>query len=99
MLQFLLSSPPIAKTMIKAYVHSPESQEDADMLVEALVQNLARGQAAIRESIRDWDRKGCHYLAQALKRCYFYDHRNILGDSLRSLANTAIILEHRAATK
>ena len=93
----LFASFPMAT--IERRITSPASLEEAQSIVELLLANLGRNFEIVRGSLSSWDQQGCHYLAQALKSCYYYDHGNVLGTSLRSLAGTAIIVEHRLATK
>lgn len=83
--------------MFAAYVPSPESREAADSIVQSLIQNLPRQADPVSKSIRFWDQVGCHHFAQSVKNCHAYSERNVLGDTLRSLANNAIITEHRRA--
>lgn len=82
--------------MFDAYVPAPTAFDEAQALVEALIMNPSRSEP-VAKSIRFWDQAGCHFFAQAAKNCYEYDQRNRLGDTLRSLANNAIITEHRRA--
>jgi hypothetical protein len=84
---------------IERRIVSPSSLEEAQSIVDLVLHNLSRNFGIVRDSLRDWDQTGCHHLANALKSCYYYDHGNVLGASLRSLANTAIIMEHRLSTK
>ena len=84
---------------IEQRIASPTSPEEAQSIVDLLLVNLAKNFDIVRGSMKVWDQQGCHLLAQALKSCYYYGHGHVLGSSLRSLAGTAIILEHRMANK
>lgn len=90
---------PIMAT-IQSRIASPKSLEEAESIVQLLITNLARNYEIVRDSLYEsWDVQGCHHLAQALKGCYYYSHGHVLGASLRTLANTAIMREHRLAQK
>jgi hypothetical protein len=84
---------------IEHRIASPTSLEEAQSIVDLVLTNLAKNYDIVRNSMRSWDQQGCHLMAQALKSCYYYDHGHVLGASLRSMAGTAIILEHRLAVK
>lgn len=92
-------SPDLPMATIERRIISPTSLEEARSIVDLVLHNLSRNFDVVRGSLRDWDQAGCHHLANALKSCYYYDHGNVLGASLRSLANAAIIVEHRLSTK
>jgi len=80
---------------IQRHIASPSSIDEAEAIVGLLLANLAYNFEIVRSSLRFWDSRGAGYLARALKNSYFYQHGNVLGVSLRSLANTAIMIEHR----
>jgi len=80
---------------IPRYITSPASVDEAEAIVGLLLTNLARNFEVVRGSLRFWEPQGAGRLARALKDCHSYHHGNVLGASLRSLANTAIIVEHR----
>ena len=80
------------------FIHAPHDTAEAEALVQAICQNLSRMAPPVQQSMRYWDRAACGSFARAAKDCYFYQHGHVLGATLRSLANTAIILEHRQAT-
>ena len=80
---------------IPRHIVSPANIDEAEAIVGLLLANLAHNFEVVRNSLRFWDPQGAGYLARALKNCYFYQHGNVLGVSLRSLANTAIMVEHR----
>ena len=80
------------------YVHPPVNAEEAEALVLAICNNPTRMTIPVQTSMRNWDRLGAGLFARAAKECYFYPHGHVLGATLRSLANTAIIIEHRRAT-
>ena len=80
---------------IQHHIASPSNLDEADAIVGLLTTNLARNFEVVRNSLRFWDPQGAGCLARALKGNHYYQHGNVLGVSLRSLANTAIIVEHR----
>jgi hypothetical protein len=80
------------------YVQPPANTDEAASLVQAICSNLNRLAGPVQQSMRHWDRQGAGLFARAVKECYYYSHGHVLGSTLRSLANTAIIIEHRHAT-
>lgn len=84
---------------IQRRINAPADYEEAQEIVTFAIRSLGENFPIVRDSLVDWDARGCHLLAQALKDCYYYSHGHVLGASLRSLANTAVIVEHRKATK
>ena len=80
------------------YVHAPVNADEAAALIQAICNNPARMAAPVQRSMRHWGRQGAGLFARAAKECYFYPHGHVLGTTLRSLANTAIIIEHQRAT-
>lgn len=85
---------------IQTRIASPASLEEADSIVSLILNNLPHNYGIVRDSMfESWDQQGCHLLAQALKNCYYYSHGHVLGSSLRTLANSAVIQEHRLANK
>jgi hypothetical protein len=84
---------------IQAQIASPTDAVSADLIVDWLVSNPSRHGQVVSDSLRTWDRKGCHLLAQAVKGSRHAAGGNMLATTLRQIANTAIILEHRLATR
>lgn len=74
---------------------APTDREAASLIVDSILAHPTRNVEMVRASIPAWPAEACHYLADALKTCRVYDDRNILGDSLRSLANLAVMREHK----
>jgi len=81
------------------YVSAPTDFVEAENLVQALCQNAARLGRPLSQSIRHWDGRGAGLFARAAKDCYQYQSGHSLGIMLRSMANTAIIIEHREASR
>jgi hypothetical protein len=79
------------------FIHAPVNAEEAESLIQALCNNPTRIAGPLQQSLRHWDRNGAGLIARAAKSCYYYQHGNALGVMLRTLANTAIIIEHRRA--
>ena len=86
-------------TAIQQRIAEPVDLEEANDVVSFVTRNLGQNYGIVRDSLRDWSQRGCHLLAYALKGNHYYSHGHNLGAALRSLANTAIILEHRKATQ
>ena len=84
---------------IQRRINAPQDYEEAQEIVTFAMRSLGENLPIVRDSLTSWEARECHLLAQALKSCYYYSHGNVLGASLRSLANTAVIIEHRKATK
>jgi len=84
---------------IHSLLSAPTSTEDASQVVDYVVGNLQRNYDIVFQSVRTWDREGCHLIAQALKGCHHYGHGHMLGQSLRNLANAAIMREHHLSNR
>ncbi|MGA1475848.1 MAG: hypothetical protein ACO4AI_11960 [Prochlorothrix sp.] len=80
-------------------INAPQDYEEAQEIVTFAMRSLGENFPIVRDSLGNWDARGCHLLVQALKDCYYYSAGHVLGASLRSLANTAAIIEHRKAAK
>ena len=86
-------------TTIQHRITEPKNLDEARDIIAFVVRNLGSNFGIVRDSLRDWSQHGCHLLAYALKGDQYYSHGHNLGTALRSLANAAIILEHRKATQ
>jgi len=86
-------------TAIQHRITEPANLEEAQDVVAFVIRNLGENYGIVRDSLRDWSAQGCHLLAYALKGSHYYSHGHNLGAALRTLTNTAIILEHCKATQ
>lgn len=84
-------------TAIQQRITEPASLEEAQDVVAFVIRNLGENYGIVRDSLNSWSAQGCHLLAYALKGSHYYSHGHNLGAALRTLANGAIILEHRKA--
>ena len=79
----------------QAIYAEPTDLESARLLIDAISENPTRQEETARFSVHSWSAEGCHWFALAAKGSHLFDRRNIAGDTLRSLANLAIIREHQ----
>jgi hypothetical protein len=84
---------------IQNQIASPADTEAANLIVDWLVANPKAHSEVVNASLKTWNRQGCHLLAQALKGSPHFGRGHMLAATLRQVANTAIILEHRLATR
>lgn len=77
----------------------PYDAKEASEIIVYILRHPLDGSESVRASLREWSPRALHLLVQELKSTHYYSHGNVLGASLRSLANTAAILEHRKSIK
>ncbi|MFZ9349939.1 MAG: hypothetical protein ACO242_04500 [Candidatus Fonsibacter ubiquis] len=80
-------------------VMGPSSPEEATEIVDFAMKNIGQNMTILRQSLPEWTQENCHLFAVALKKHRYYSHNNIYGNTLRSLANTVVILENRLAAR
>lgn len=80
-------------------VMGPVNEAEALDIVEFMGKNISKNALIIRQSLPEWTQHNCHLMARALKKHRYYSHNNIYGSTIRSLANTIAIAEHRLASR